>query len=89
MIHWVQLDRYSSADEALNDGMMAYLEKVKAELQYFYGHEFTYIGREDNTNVDALARLAISKDTDLLHIILVEVIPEPNITKQTSVEVID
>ena len=41
--------------------MAAYREKVKAELQNFSRYEVKHIDREDNSNADALAKLATSK----------------------------
>ena len=69
--------------------MIAYLEKVKAELEQFSKYKIKYIGCKENTNTGALAKLTTSKDGELLHLVLVEIIAEPNIAKQHKVEVIN
>ena len=69
--------------------MAAYLEKVKVELQNFSRYEVKHIDREKNSNPDALAKLAISRDTELLLLVPVEIIPEPSIAKEDLVEAID
>ena len=66
--------------------MANYLEKVKAELQHFSKYQGIHIDREDNTNADALAKLATSKDADLLYLIPVEVVREPSISRPNLVE---
>ena len=42
--------------------MVTYLERVKAELQNFSQYEVKQIDCENNSNTDALAKLATSKD---------------------------
>ena len=69
--------------------MAAYLEKVKAELQNFSRHEVKHIDRKDNSNTDALAKLATSRDSEILCLVLIEIIPEPSIAKQGLVEAIN
>ena len=49
--------------------MVAYLEKVKAELQNFPRYEIKHIDREDNSNADALAKLGTNKDAELLRLV--------------------
>ena len=61
--------------------MAAYLEKVKVELQNFSRHEVKHIDREDNSNVDALAKLATNWDAKLLRLVPIEIIPESSIAK--------
>ena len=67
--------------QARDDRMAAYLEKVKAELRNFPRHEVKHIDREDNANADALAKLATSRDAELLRLVPVEIVAEPSITK--------
>ena len=69
--------------------MASYLEKVKAELQNFSRYEIKHVDREDNSNADALAKLATSKDAELLRLVPVEIIPELSIAKRDLVEVIN
>ena len=53
-----------SGEFQARDGRMATcLERVKAELQKFSRHEVKHIDREDNSNADALAKLATSRDS--------------------------
>ena len=69
--------------------MAAYLEKVKAELQNFSRHIVKHIDRDDNSNADALAKLATSRDAELLRLVPIEIIPEPSIAKRDLVGAID
>ena len=69
--------------------MAAYLEKVKVELQNFSRHEVKHIDREDNSNADALAKLATNRDAELLRLVLIEIIPEQSIAKRDLVGTID
>ena len=69
--------------------MTAYLEKVKAELQNFSRDEVKHIDREDNSNANALVKLATSRDTELFRLVPIEVISEPSIAKRDLVEAID
>ena len=69
--------------------MLADLEKPKAKLQKFSKYEIKHIDREENLNVDALAKLATSKDSELLRLVPVEIIPELSIAKRDLVEAID
>ena len=79
------LDKFQARD----DRMAAYLEKVKAELRNFSRHEVKNIDREDNANADPLAKLATSRDAELLRLVPIEIVTEPSITKQHSVEAIN
>ena len=63
--------------------MVAYLEKVKADLQNFSRYEIKHVDREGNSNVNALAKLVTSKDAVLLRLVPVEIIPEPSIESET------
>ena len=69
--------------------MAACLENVKVELQNFSRYKVKHIDRADNSNVDALAKLATSRDTELLRLVPVEIIPEPSIVKWDLMEAID
>ena len=69
--------------------MAAYLEKVKAELQNFSKHKVKHIDREDNSNADELAKLATSRESELLRLVPIKIIPEPSIAKQGLVEAIN
>ena len=52
-------------------------------------HEVKHIDREDNSNADALAKLATSRDAELLCLVPIEIIPEPSIVKRDLVGAID
>ena len=52
-------------------------------------HEVKHIDREDNSNADALAMLATSRDAELLCLVPIEIIPEPSIVKRDLVGAID
>ena len=69
--------------------MAAYLEKVKAELQNFCKYGIKHVDREGNSNADLLAKLATRKDTELLRLVPVEIIPELSIAKRDLVEAIN
>ena len=75
--------------QARDDRIVGNLKKVKAELQNIFRYEIKHIDREDNSNTDALAKLATSKDVELLRLVPVEIIPEPSIAKRELVESID
>ena len=83
------ISHISKKFQARDGRMAAYLEKVKAELQNFSRHEVKHIDREDNSNSDILAKLATSRDSELLRLVLIEIIPEPSIAKQGLVEAIN
>ena len=65
--------------------MAAYLQKVKAELSKFKHFDIRQIPRAENTNADALARLATSKDSDLLKIVPVEILDLPSVELKEEV----
>ena len=48
-----------------------------------------HIDCEDNSNADALAKLATSRDSELLRLVPIEIIPKPSIAKQGLVEAIN
>ena len=52
--------------------MMAYLSKVKDSLAQFDRYSVQQVPREKNSNADALANLASTKETESLGIIPVE-----------------
>ena len=63
--------------------MVAYLAKVKGELSEF---EFSSIGqvpRGQNSNADALARLATTKEADTLNVVQVEFLESLSIAAET------
>ena len=48
-----------------------------------------HIDREDNSNAGVLAKLATSRDAELLCLVPIKIIPEPSILKRDLVEAID
>ena len=68
--------------------MAAYLEIVKVELVQFSKYEIKYIDREEKINVDGLAKLATNRYTELLYLVLVEIIPKLSIMKRDIVGVL-
>ncbi|XP_024027555.1 uncharacterized protein LOC112093419 [Morus notabilis] len=63
-------DQYETQDEK----MAAYLKKVKEALEKFMAYDIQQVPRTENSNADALTRLATSKDTELLKLVPVEVL---------------
>ena len=83
------VSQISGEFQAIDARMAAYLEKVQADLRNFSRHEVKNIVREDNSNTDALAKIATSRDAKLLRLVPIEIIPEPSIAKRNLVEAID
>ena len=59
--------------------MVAYLEKVKELIRSFLTCTIEVVPRLKNSHVDALAKLASTKDAKLLNVVFVEFLLEPNI----------
>ena len=59
--------------------MAAYLQKAKELLGSFSSYTICQIPRSQNTEADALSRLALMKDTDQLKVIPVEFLNSPSI----------
>ena len=59
--------------------MVAYLVKAKELTGSILAVTIELVIRSKNTNIDALAKLASIKDTELLNAIFVEFLSEPNI----------
>ncbi|WP_171949956.1 reverse transcriptase-like protein, partial [Proteus mirabilis] len=58
---------------ARNERITSYPDKVKDELNKFKSYDINQIPRAKNNNADVLARLAASKDLNLLKTVPVEV----------------
>ena len=67
--------------------MQKYLVKVKEELEKIQHYEGLYILHAENYHTDTFAKLAISKDAELLCVIPVRVILEPSIYAREVVDV--
>ncbi|XP_024026980.1 uncharacterized protein LOC112093191 [Morus notabilis] len=61
------------------------LRKVKKELTKFESYEILQVPRAKNTNDDALAKLASSKDLDMLGVIPIEELEQPSIDEKAEV----
>ncbi|KAL2527153.1 Ribonuclease H [Abeliophyllum distichum] len=57
---------------AREKGMVAYLKMVRNLILYFEKFELIQVPRADNSNVDALSKLASSKDSELLKMVPIE-----------------
>ena len=62
--------------------MATYLDKAKEQLTLFSVASIDVIPRSRNSNVDALAKLASTRDTDQLDAVSVEFVAEPSIHPQ-------
>ena len=65
--------------------MAAYLEKAKKLMGTFPTASVKVIPWSKNANVDALAKLALTKDTELLDTLSIEFLVQPKIKKQPEV----
>ncbi|XP_024024918.1 uncharacterized protein LOC112092599 [Morus notabilis] len=69
--------------QARGKKMGAYLRKVKEELIKFKSYEILKVPRVENTNADALAKLASSRDSEILGIVPIEELEWPTIEALT------
>ncbi|XP_024023431.1 uncharacterized protein LOC112092198 [Morus notabilis] len=69
--------------------MAAYLKKVREALGKFTTYDIQQVPRAKNSNADALARLAPSRDTDLLNLVPLEVLKTPSTEKRPEVAPVD
>ena len=60
--------------QARGEKMLAYLNKVIKELKKFAYYDIFQVPRTKNSNANALACLATSKDFELLKTVLIEVL---------------
>ena len=65
--------------------MAAYLEKAQEQLTSFFVTSIAVILRSKNSNVHALAKLALTKDAYLLDAVSMEYLAEPSIHPQPRV----
>ena len=68
--------------------MASYLEKAKELLGQFDTVTITQIPRNENTNANALARLATGLEDSLLKTVPLEILDEPSIDKRQQVDAI-
>ena len=65
--------------------MAAYLDKAKKQLRSFPAASIEVIPQSRNSNTDALAKIASTKDADQLDAVSVEFLAEPSIHPQQGV----
>ena len=65
--------------------MAIYLEKAKEQLSLFFAASIEVIPRSKNSNTDALAKLASTRDIDLLDAVFVEYLADPIIHPQSGI----
>ena len=61
--------------------MDAYLEKAKTTLEHFEFYTIEQVPREQNSNADALARLATSTEVDELNVVPIKHLSTPSISE--------
>ena len=67
---------------ARREKMAAYLDKAKEQLSLFSVASIKVIPRSKNSNIDALAKLASTRDAYLLDVVSIEFLGKPNIHPQ-------
>ena len=67
---------------ARGENMTTYLAKKKEQLSLFSIVSIEVMPRSRNSNADALAKLASTRDADLLNAVSVEFLAEPSIYPQ-------
>ncbi|KAL5574095.1 hypothetical protein UlMin_023692 [Ulmus minor] len=82
------VNQVNSEYQAKWEKMAFYLEKAKELLGQFDTVTITQIPRNENTNADALARLATGLEDSLLKTIPLEILDEPSINKRQQVDAI-
>ena len=68
--------------------MVAYLNKDKHMLAQFERYTIQYVLRDQNSNVEALAKLASKKDKDTLNFLLVQYLSSPSINVEENTLII-
>ncbi|KAL5572570.1 hypothetical protein UlMin_022167 [Ulmus minor] len=82
------VNQVNSEYQAKGEKMASYLEKTKEILGQFDTVTITQIPRNENTNADALARLATGLEDSLLKTVPLEILDEPSIDKHQQVDAI-
>ncbi|XP_022158219.1 protein NYNRIN-like [Momordica charantia] len=76
-------DEYQAKDTR----MEKYLGKVRSYLAQFLTYEVSRIPRAENSNADALAKLASAYETDLARSVPVEILDNPSISEPDLMEI--
>ncbi|XP_062075329.1 uncharacterized protein LOC133779374 [Humulus lupulus] len=74
-----ELEQVKGEYQARGPKVAAYLERVRGYIGQLEGYGIEQIPIERNTHVDALAKLASTKDADVLESVSVEYLPRPSI----------
>ena len=69
--------------------MAAYLAKVKTALCQFDYYSVEQIPQEDNIMVDALARLATSREAEELNVVTIKILPQSSISEPDNVSCLE
>ncbi|XP_024028934.1 uncharacterized protein LOC112093845 [Morus notabilis] len=77
--------QYQTRDEK----MAAYLKKVREALGKLTAYDIQQVLRAENSNADALVKLATSRDAELLNLVPVEVLKAPTMAKRPEVAPVD
>ena len=64
---------------AKGEKMAIYLERAKEQLSLFFAASIVVILRSKNSNIDALPKLASTRDADLLDVVSMEFLAKPSI----------
>ena len=72
------VNQISGEYQARDERMASYLRAVKSSLSAFEFIQVEQIGREHNSHVDILAKLATAKETDMERTVTVEVLNSPS-----------
>ena len=70
---------------AREEKMAVYLDKAKEQLSLFSTAAIEVISRTKNSNADTLAKLALTRDVDLVDTVFMEFLAEPNIHPQQGI----
>ena len=70
---------------AKGEKVVAYLDKENEQLSLFPAASIEVILWSRNSNVDALTKLALTRDADLLDAVFMEFVVEPSINPQQRV----
>ncbi|KAL5548397.1 hypothetical protein UlMin_003628 [Ulmus minor] len=79
------VSQVNSEFQAKGEKMASYLEKAKEAMNQFDTVTIIQVPRAENTNADALARLATGLEERLLKTILIEILEAPSIDKPEQV----
>lgn len=73
--------------KARRENVSAYMNKATKKLKKFARYDILQVPSSKNSNTDTLAHLAMSKDSELLKTILVEVLERPTNQEEKEKEV--